>query len=384
MNGHGREAQRGTGGTHVFRQSTAMRVGVNYPWKDYGWDFGVSPFRPQPQGPRWLAQIDADLRRFKTLRVSAVRWFILGDGFTYGTPQDQLSYITTPTEDPLRYVNGTNIRQWRFNPPNPGTFSLQVIVDEVHALLDRFRNAYRTVSPAGQRRIKLLPVLTDHLMFFPSQPVSTPSGFVKQGRSDVVSDRSKRDLFVRGLVQPLLSMMGSFRDFIEAVEVVNEPEWCVQEFPGGNAANKTIRRSEMIEFLQRIAGEITSAGFRPTVGFIDPGSLSWGVSGLLPQVHYYGHRPDRNAAAPLPPPTGTDACLGEFGTRDASHCTTYPCDPSWAVTSVLDRLHRCAGAGYASAFVWSKYGGGEFVWDSGVEDDIYTFNVGGRVRRSAP
>jgi len=38
-----------------------MEVGVNYPWFDYGWDFGLAPpgWRGGQADPRWYAEIDA-------------------------------------------------------------------------------------------------------------------------------------------------------------------------------------------------------------------------------------------------------------------------------------------------------------------------------------
>src|SRR5687767_13713834 len=40
---------------------TGMEVGVNYPWFDYGWDFGLAPpgWRGGQADPRWYAEIDA-------------------------------------------------------------------------------------------------------------------------------------------------------------------------------------------------------------------------------------------------------------------------------------------------------------------------------------
>src|SRR5215213_130217 len=116
-----------------------MDVGVNYPWCDYGWDFGPAPpgWRPHST-PRWADTIDDHLRHFQSLGISVVRWFILGDGLTYGTG-DQ-----APKQDRLG-------AEWRFNPPplEPST------LEHFDRLLQRVERA------CAVRPIQLLPVLID-------------------------------------------------------------------------------------------------------------------------------------------------------------------------------------------------------------------------------
>src|SRR5258708_22041585 len=66
-----------------------MDAGVNYPWFSYGWDFG-----PAPPGwrsgndPAWVPHIGQHLQHLAAIGISVVRWFILGDGLTYGTGPD--------------------------------------------------------------------------------------------------------------------------------------------------------------------------------------------------------------------------------------------------------------------------------------------------------
>src|SRR5690348_3844734 len=100
-----------------------MRVGVNYPWRDYGWDFGLGPpsWRNGRSQPRWFDLIDGHLDRFRALGITVVRWFILADGLTYGTALD------APVLDP-----GTG--RWRFEPP---AVDLEVL-DHFDELLRRF------------------------------------------------------------------------------------------------------------------------------------------------------------------------------------------------------------------------------------------------------
>ena len=84
-----------------------MRVGLNYPWVDYGWDFGLAPpsWRGADRDPRWVGLIDDDLRRFQALGITVLRWFILADGLTYGSGNE----APWPTRPHPR--DGTSIRR---------------------------------------------------------------------------------------------------------------------------------------------------------------------------------------------------------------------------------------------------------------------------------
>ena len=68
-----------------------LLVGINYPWIDYGWDFGDPPaaWVHAQNLPAWREQkrnrIVSDFTRLADLGLFAVRWFILPDGTNYGT-----------------------------------------------------------------------------------------------------------------------------------------------------------------------------------------------------------------------------------------------------------------------------------------------------------
>src|SRR5512135_3215695 len=93
------------------REMVRIEVGINYPYFNYGWDFGdTSPPPPPPPlgwGSRaaWKQKFTSDRIRFQSLGIKVVRWFILGDGLLYGTGSD------VPTQHP------TILTDWRFNPP---------------------------------------------------------------------------------------------------------------------------------------------------------------------------------------------------------------------------------------------------------------------------
>ena len=68
-----------------------LLVGINYPWIDYGWDFGDPPaaWVNAQNLPAWREQkrkrLVEDFTRFADHGLFAVRWFILPDGTSYGT-----------------------------------------------------------------------------------------------------------------------------------------------------------------------------------------------------------------------------------------------------------------------------------------------------------
>src|SRR5262245_57027828 len=101
-----------------------MELGVNYPWFDSGWDFGLGP--PEWRGtrtlPRWTDAIDVHLARIHGLGLRVVRWFVLGDGLTCGHHEQ------APRPDPARPG------QWRYHPQPAG----DDVLAHFRELLDRF------------------------------------------------------------------------------------------------------------------------------------------------------------------------------------------------------------------------------------------------------
>jgi len=174
-----------------------MQVGVNYPWFDYGWDFGLGPraWRGGRGTPRWYDHIDQDLRHFGDLGVSVVRWFILADGLTYGT------------DDGAPRLRGSSRGRWRFDPPPLTSESVAHFTD----LLSRFAATGR----ASGRPIQLLPVFIDFHFCQPGIPILVPTvagsskmipdrAWVKEGRAEAISNNAKRVRFLENALEPLL------------------------------------------------------------------------------------------------------------------------------------------------------------------------------------
>ena len=177
-----------------------MQVGVNYPWLDYGWDFGLGPpeWRGNRTTPRWYGEVNKQLEHLHDLGITVVRWFVLADGLTYGTGD------SAPT------LNGG---RWRFDPPVLGTD----ILEHFDELLQRI-SAFNTSRTAP---VRLLPVLIDFHFCSPgTMPVLQPDpvdplgtvanpGWVKQGRADAILDPAKRRRFLDRVLGPLLEVLAT-------------------------------------------------------------------------------------------------------------------------------------------------------------------------------
>jgi len=340
-----------------------MNVGVNYPWLDYGWDFGLGPpaWRGSRNAPRWFEDIDAHLRRFRDLGISVVRWFILADGLTYGTGE------AAPRLD------ATIALEWRFEPPPlDGDF-----VQHFEELLQRFGRTARADVPP----IQLLPVLIDfHFCERGTRPVEEPDpanpvntrthpGWVKQGRADAIRDPAKRARFLNRVLDPLLRASVSHAHVIYAWELVNEPDWITKGWHPNPFANPPISELSMREFLEDGKERIRAAGFRPTIGFgsIDTLRRS-GVTAEINQFHYYPAgraRLERHTFDPRFP-----GIIGEFATATDD---VWP-DLTGGLQGVSHRLRLAADLGYPLVMPWSFLAEDRHTaWSPSVEGDLRSF-----------
>ncbi len=343
-----------------------MDVGVNYPWVDYGWDFGSAPpgWARGPGGePRWRAEVDRHLERFVSLGLRVVRWFILADGLAYGTGP------AAP-----RRVGSWMGRAWRFEPP-PLDPELPAHFGQ---LLERFAAVNRGhASP----RLTLLPVLVDYPFFQPgSWPVArrgdgerarrVDPGWVKGGRADAVNDAGSRRAFLAEALSPLLRVSRAHARLIHAWEIVNEPEWVTSGWHPHARRRLPVEAPAMRAFVEEASAAIRQAGFTPTVGFARRETLARaGRLGDLSQFHHYAGGRRRLEPAEHP------AVLGELATA--------PQD-AWPELGpgqrVLDRLRLAERQGYPLALLWcaaplvsGTSSDRQGRWDAEVEEDVARF-----------
>lgn len=345
-----------------------MDVGVNYPWFNYGWDFGDAPpgWRSSGQDPNWIAQIDADLQRFRQLGIKVVRWFIIADGLTYGTG----------SQAPRPDTEQSRLGQWRFDdPPQIG----EAFLTHFQALLGRFARLNR-----GERQaIQLLPVLLDFKFCEPGilpvgradsalrQTVPDPD-WVKQGRADVLIDSQKRRKFFERALQPLLRASQAHPDCIYAWELINEPEWVTSGWHPHRARSLPVNSSDMASFLQEGMRHIRAARFKATIGFNRIETIR--QSRIFADYNQFHHYSPTRGGRPLPQHTFAPrypGIIGEFAT--SSNEDNWP-DLSGASQTTLYRLRHIRDQGYPLALPWSYRGTDRHTsWNSQVEQDIECF-----------
>jgi hypothetical protein len=277
-------------------------VGINYPWLNYGTDFGMNLWDLQAggDGKRGVsdtinkAKIAADFGQFSASGITAVRWFALCD-CRAGVKFDANGFAT-----------GLDAQ----------------VTDDLEALL--------RLAAAASLRIDL--VLLDFLV---SGIAQTDSKGVKTfGHADIVAENVKSDAFIQNVVTPLASHFKR-RQEILSWEVINEPDWCVK--------NGTVNATPMTPgvtwpvvagFVGRCAAAIHAAdvGALVTVGtglLSDLGKLSAIADLDYLQVHYYPSMTgsdDLYGRIPAMSATAKPLVVGEFcphGTDDFHQSVNY-------------------------------------------------------------
>lgn len=338
-----------------------MRIGINYPWLRCGWDFGPPPpgYGPRPALEQDVAR---DLARLRACGVQVVRWFVLADGFTYGTGP------SAPQREG---------RAWRFDA-----------VDLPAGVVADFE---RLLALCARSELQLLPVLVDFHWGFPgldrhtrdaatlelwdrtprasaargvrlhaarARAARLPEGFVKGGRGALLRDARESVRFFERALVPLLEASRRHASAVYAWELINEPEWIVR--PGGLPRRLDPRdrldAASMRRFLRGGLAVIADHGFLGTVGFASVRALRrWDSArrplGLgLDQFHYY----PSSVLARLPRARGAGArpcLLGEFASHPSAP-RPWPDLPA-ARQDLCARLQLARARGYDAAFAWS-------------------------------
>jgi len=339
-----------------------MEAGVNYPWFRYGWDFGRAPagWRSGPD-PDWVLPLGQELQHLAAIGISVVRWFILGDGLSYGTG---------PEAPRLDRFAASGSAGWRFDPP---ALSPE-FGKHFEALLQSF-----AAQCAGPHPVRLLPVFADYKFCEPGAwPVVRPDaalrrgvadeGWVKGGRVEAITANRRR--FIEQALRPLLRISCGYRDAVYAWDVFNEPEWVTNGWHPDRKNDHPVNGNEMRAFLEDSMSAIRQAGFKSTIGFgmietIRQSHLYADVN----QFHHYtnGSRPlAQNLFDPCNP-----TILGEFATSTAED--TWP-ELGQRSQRVLERLKLAESQGYALSLAWSFRAEDRHTsWTPQAENDIECF-----------
>lgn len=346
-----------------------MDAGVNYPWFSYGWDFG-----PAPSGwrsgndPAWVPHIGQHLQHMAALGISVIRWFILGDGLTYGTGPD------APKLDPFATRERAG---WRFGPPALA----REFQEHFEALLQSF-----AAQSAGPHPVRLLPVLVDYKFCEPGTwpvdkenpalPQRVPDvGWVKGGRVEAIT--ANRGRFIEQVLWPLLRLSSGYRDAIYAWDVFNEPEWVTNGWHPDRRNDHPVSESEMRAFLEDSVSAIRQAGFKATIGFSVMDTIRQArLYADINQFHHYtgGSRSlERSPFDPRHP-----GIIGEFATSTAED--TWP-ELRQRSQRILERLSLAESQGYVLALAWSFQATDRHTsWTLQAENDIECFTQGRNCR----
>lgn len=351
-----------------------LRVGVNLPWTHAycGYDFGRPPsgWRTAHPSPRRFDELVPTLRALAAAGVEVVRFFVLADGLTYPSQEQRASMLAA----------GRSIA--------PGT-SLPALAEDfvfdVRSLLDR-------VSEAG---LSAIPSIVSFEAFFPERAAS--SGVRRRGLAPLVfgHDRPTRaatiDAFLDATVEPLLAIAGPKGErphpALYAVELVNEPDWCVRKREVDGAA--------MSDFVREGVRRIVARSALATVGFLD-GHPRWldddvraeleglGYAGRYrPQRHHYPAARERDLPLASLDPLGPRLFVGEMAVERGPKTRWPDADLGDAEDDparyLLARLTLTERRGYELALLWSIFAkDAQSGWNPAIEAQLRAFTRGER------
>lgn len=309
-----------------------MDVGVNYPWWDYGWDFGDAPpgWRKDSE-PNWAHFIDANLEYFHDLGIRVIRWFIFGDGLSYGSDKQ------APQEN--------TAGGWDFDPPDLS----ESFQKHFRKLLESFTEA----NKKWQQPIKILPVLLDFHLCKKGSVVKTADGrWIKCGRSKMVTDPEMSKKFYDGALKPLLDIAKEkdHRNAIFAWDIFNEPEWVTTDWhPCRDVKGLSVAAQQMRQFIMGAMDRVRSQDFKATIGFARIETIhSTKLYADYNQFHHYVICDKRQ----LPSNKFDKRWPGIVGEFASSLNNDH-----WAELSdnqtVCDRLKQIEKMGYPLALIWS-------------------------------
>ena len=300
-------------------------LGVNYPWVNYGQDFGRNPWGTGANGvssPNIRASVSDDFERIRACGVTMVRWFLLCDG---------RSGLTT--------TNGI--------PTGPD----DLLFSDVAAALEL----------AQQFGLRVCFSLLDFLWM--QSRGQDAAGLPNQ---DVLKFPAGRDGLLQTVLIPLFTQFRG-HPALYAWEIANEPEWAISDFVSSPKAQ--MKLDDFFAFAREICDAIREySQAQVTLGSARLRWVrSWSDLALdFYQAHFYPSTEggqDADLAALLKvlnPQENLDQplWLGELPAQT-------PATPSFTLAAALD---TCKSAGLSGAGVWRwrlpEPGGGDQSYGS--------------------
>jgi hypothetical protein len=307
-------------GTIAWNGGHWYLLGANYPWFNYGTDFGTGGWGKFTD---WNA-IAADFQAMHNQGVHVARWWVFADG--------------------------------RYSPDFNANGTVAGLDANVLPDLDR------ALQLAADNHVYLLLTLMDGSMWSPA----SFSGSVQMGgHAAIVTNTTVQNSYRTNALRPLLRHVAASpnRAFVLGYDIVNEPESNMAGYWGGVGLSK----SAVQAFVRHCASDIHTygGGAYATVGSATPYYAStWKGLGLdFYQIHYYPWMDFNNGTGsglPTCASLGLDkpCIVGEFATVDASYGLNdaNPQSAEWYLNTIY-------AYGYAGALGWSvRAGDGASDW----------------------
>ncbi len=302
-------------------------IGVNYPWVNYGWDVGRTPFDGRTTCGLSLrrGRLARDFQRLAGAGVDVVRFFLLAD---------QITGVV-------------------FGPGNRALGLDPCVEPDVEAL-------FEAASAAG---VRLMPVLLDYTVADGRRrhehPVARPRGATGDPRfpapagehAALLTDPESQELFLQRVALPLFALLRRLAErhgTLHSLDLWNEPS-NAKLGPGQFSRFKAFVRRLVAAARESMPNVALTLGARHLLDLRDHWAdldLDW------QQVHFY----DSFADEGLPNLDYAPACLGLTGER----LLVGELDPTGDTSSKIEAAYR---AGYAGVLLWSWKGGDGFALD---------------------
>ena len=211
-----------------------MIVGVNYPWRHYGGDFGATVWGRHSGVSIAPGEIADDCASMAAHGVRVVRWFVFADG------RGGLRVDAAGWPDGL----------------HPATF------DDLDAALG-------LAAAAG---LQVVPVLFDHPLAFRA---TEAAGARVGGHGQWLADREGQARLLERIVEPVVSRYGphgpraDLAPAIHAWDLLNEPDWIVGELNPSRLVERPVPFDvlaawvrDAADLVHRHAGLVTIGGAR--------------------------------------------------------------------------------------------------------------------------
>lgn len=245
-----RPSAAGTGNRVAWMGGSWYLNGVNYPWSEYGRDFGTNDWGSVGvHDSETRAKVDADFAAMERQGIHSVRWWVFSDG------------RAGITWDSRGLPSG--IDQYVF----PDMDSALALAQKHHIYLDL--------------------VLTDFTLMYDA---SQENGVQLGGRSQVIDTGSGQQALINNVFKPLFQRYARSQQIL-AYEVMNEPEWGIQD---DGAVDSKINHPTSLENFRRLTRDVATAVHANTRSYVTLGSAAkrwteqWKGLGLdFYSVHYY-------------------------------------------------------------------------------------------------